>query len=102
MKVLLCLLGLAVSVPAYAGHGTIEETDECFIVQWSGDASDKAADTSSKAQPTRTVAPVKQQTAAIADRIEARKRDAGVPQGDESATKRSRRRRAAGDETANP
>ena len=45
MRVLtLCLLLTALALPAHAGHGTIEETDDAFIVEYTGDASDKAAD----------------------------------------------------------
>ena len=38
----LSLLLAAVAIPAYAGHGTIEETDEAIIVEYNGDASGKA------------------------------------------------------------
>lgn len=39
-----CLLLAALAGPAYAGHGTIEETDEAIIVEYSGDAGEKPAD----------------------------------------------------------
>lgn len=39
---LLCLALLVAPLLAQAGHGTIEETDEGIVVEYSGDAADKA------------------------------------------------------------
>jgi hypothetical protein len=113
MKALLCLLRLVVAVPAYAGHGSIEETDECFVVEWHGDASDKAADVKQKvlqdagaapvkqqmatALPGTAVAPVKQQ-AAVPARAESRRHAPAAPAAranDDSALRRSRSLRNA-------
>jgi hypothetical protein len=100
MRALLCLLGLLIALPAYAGHGTIEETDECFVVQWSGDASDNATDAKQKVQPAPVAAPVaaavavKQQVAAVPEGVESQ-RPAPPPPGDDSRLRRSRRLRSA-------
>lgn len=39
-----CLMLFAFASPVHAGHGTIEETDDCYIVEYSGDATDKTTD----------------------------------------------------------
>ena len=39
----LCALLLMTSLPAYAGHGSIRETDSSITVEYSGDADDRPA-----------------------------------------------------------
>jgi hypothetical protein len=51
--VFVALVGLYAAAPAYAGHGSIEETDTAIIVEYTGDAKDKAAEASTPAPATR-------------------------------------------------
>jgi hypothetical protein len=39
--IMTCLMLFAFASPVHAGHGTIEETDDGYIVEYSGDATDK-------------------------------------------------------------
>jgi len=47
-----CLMLFAFASPVHAGHGTIEETDDCYIVEYSGDATDKTDKTDKTADKT--------------------------------------------------
>jgi hypothetical protein len=53
-RVIVCLMLSAFAMPAHAGHGSIEETDDAFIVEYSGDAADK---TPEKPSPKPAAAP---------------------------------------------
>jgi hypothetical protein len=73
--VLACLMMLAaLATHAQAGHGTIEETDDGYVVEYSGDAADKQAgekqDSSSAAMPASTPAGSERQAAPAPQRAE--------------------------------
>lgn len=88
MRKILCLLLLVLAAPAYAGHGTIEETDEGFIVEYSGDATDKAAPGSAQAAPGGV------QVAGSANRApDAQAAQSPAPDGDPRSDARSQARK---------
>ena len=60
----LSLFFAALAMPAYAGHGTIEETDDAIIVEYTGDASDNAADKRGNAPANAYTSPTDQRLAA--------------------------------------
>ena len=41
--ILTCVILSAFAVPVHAGHGSIEETDDGYIVEYSGDSAEKPA-----------------------------------------------------------
>jgi hypothetical protein len=113
------LLVAAFAAPAYAGHGTIEETDEVIIVEYSGDAGDgQPAKKGDAPAPSRPVAPAQAgpgqapdaaNAAGVANPVSAAKvegdSDRARPQRDEAAAaarrqareeKRARRGRSSG------
>jgi len=99
MRKILCLLLLVLAVPAYAGHGTIEETDEGFIVEYSGDASDKATTGGAQMAPgSPQTAPGGVQVAGSANRAtDAQAAQSPSPDGDprNDARNQARKGRAA-------
>jgi hypothetical protein len=42
--IMACLMLAALAAPAYAGHGSIEETDDGYVVEYSGDTAEKPDD----------------------------------------------------------
>lgn len=56
--IMTCLMLTALALPAHAvGHWTIEETDDCFFVEYSGDASEKLAKRPGAPNPNLPAAP---------------------------------------------
>jgi hypothetical protein len=53
--IMACLMLAALATPAYAGHGSIEESDEGYVVEYSGDTTEKQDDKG--AQKPAPVAP---------------------------------------------
>ncbi|KAB0664488.1 hypothetical protein F6V25_13195 [Oryzomonas japonica] len=47
-------LMLGCAQPVWAGHGTIHETDTEIVIEYSGDANDKAGDQEKKTPPGST------------------------------------------------